>query len=127
MDAMTTALSGDELLTGISVPVAPAECRTVFRELSRRHGDFAIVAVAVQYAPPHLAVAVGGLEAVPRLCRGLMTSLQQGGFAPDRIAELVRAELSDAEPLSDLQADGGYRRLLAGVLLEEALGEVLRP
>jgi CO/xanthine dehydrogenase FAD-binding subunit len=124
-DAMTTVLAADELLTRVSIPIAPRGARTGFRELARRHGDFAIVAVAAQYTPPHLAVAVGGLEAVPRFCAGLVAELAQCGFARDRLGDLVRAELADAQPLSDLQADGEYRRRLAEVLLERTLEDVL--
>jgi carbon-monoxide dehydrogenase medium subunit/2-furoyl-CoA dehydrogenase FAD binding subunit len=126
-DAMTTALAADELLTEIAIPVAPPDGRTAFREMARRHGDFAIVAVATQVAGASLAVAVGGLEAVPRLCRRLSEAFARGGLSCETLAELIRCELADAEPLSDLQADGEFRLHLAAVLLEDVLNEVLTP
>ena len=110
LDAMTTALRSDELLTEIAVPVAPAGTRTSFRELSRRHGDFALVAVAVQRLDDHLTVAVGGLEAVPRYwCE------QQG----------ILQDLKEAVALSDVHASADYRRHLASVLVQDGIDEVM--
>src|SRR5687767_6169949 len=42
----TTAVQPGELLTEIRVPPAPARSGFAFQELSRRHGDFALVGVA---------------------------------------------------------------------------------
>jgi carbon-monoxide dehydrogenase medium subunit/2-furoyl-CoA dehydrogenase FAD binding subunit len=125
VDAMTTDLAADELLTEIAIPVAPQNCRTAFREISRRHGDFAIVAVAAQASIDSFDVAVGGLEAVPRLCRSLRQVDARRYLSRDTIVELIRSELADAEPLSDLHGDGEFRRHLAAVLLEDVLNEVL--
>ena len=125
VDAMTTDLAADELLTEIAIPVAPQNCRTAFREISRRHGDFAIVAVAAQASDDSFGAAVGGLEAVPRLCRSLSTVGARRDLSRDTLAELIRSELADAEPLSDLHADGEFRRHLAAVLLKDVLNEVL--
>ncbi len=123
-DAMTTDLASDEIVTEIAVPCAPPGTRTVFKEMVRRHGDFAIVAVAAQSVEGRLAVAVGGLEASPRLCTQVMDECHGGAPGRSRLASAIRAELADALPLGDLQADGEYRRHLAAVLMEDVLGEV---
>ncbi|MGZ5140482.1 MAG: hypothetical protein ACXWCX_22020, partial [Burkholderiales bacterium] len=107
------------------IPVASQNCRTAFREISRRHGDFAIVAVAAQASDDSFEAAVGGLEAVPRLCRSLRKVDARRYLSRDTIVELIRSELADAEPLSDLHADGEFRRHLAAVLLKDVLNEVL--
>ena len=65
MDAMTTDLAADELITEIAIPVAPQNCRTAFREISRRHGDFAIVAVAAQAS----MIVLGLRSAASKPCR----------------------------------------------------------
>lgn len=78
-DALVSDLASDEVLVEIVIPLAPPSARISFRELSRRHGDFAIVAVAAQYEGRNLSVAVGGLEAVPRLCTQLMDAVRSGG------------------------------------------------
>ena len=127
VDAMVTDLASDELLTEIAVPVAPSRANCSFRELARRAGDFAIVAVAAQFARPQLTVAVGGLEARPRHCHGLVQALCTQDFKRVGLGSLVSAELAGTRPLSDLQASAEYRRHLAAVLLEECLSEVLEP
>lgn len=126
-DAMTTDLAADEMITEVAVPAAPADARVAFRELARRHGDFAIVAAAAQRTAAGLSVAVGGLEAVPRLCRRLTADFAGDPPPRGRWQELIRAELADAVPLADLQADGDYRRHLAAVLLHDVLAEVFAP
>jgi CO/xanthine dehydrogenase FAD-binding subunit len=123
--AMTTDLKADEILTEIALPAAPAGTRSTFCELARRHGDFAIVAVAVQYAPPDLTVAVGGLEAVPRYCAHLVQALRQRKVDRASLRTAIAAALAGAQPLDDLQAGAEYRRHLAAVLLEDAVAEVL--
>ena len=128
--AMTTELAPDEILTEIAVPIAPAGSRCSFRELARRHGDFAIVAVAVQFDRLALSIAIGSLESRPRYCRDLALAIAAQNFSRATLPALISAELSQSEPLSDLAASGDYRRALAAVLLEDCLedclGEVLR-
>lgn len=126
-EAMSTVLATDEIVTDIMIPVAPANSRAAFREIARRQGDFAIVAVAAQFASPHVAVAVGGLEAVPRFCRALSEALSREANLVEQLPALIRTELANAEPLSDLQADADYRHHLATVLLEQIIKEVLVP
>lgn len=123
-DALVTAIEPDEMLTEVVFPATPAGARTVFRELARRHGDFAIVAVAAQRAGDALTVAVGGLEAVPRHCAILIDGLRSDR-SPSRIPALIDAELASVMPLSDLHAGGDYRRSLAATLLGDCLAEVL--
>ena len=108
-----------------AVTVASAGTRCAFRELTRRHGDFAIVSVAVQRAPQSLAIGVGGLEGVPRICSRLAEAILAPGFARSTLPELIRTELKDTDALADLHASADYRRHLAAVLLEECLDEVL--
>src|SRR6266496_6383094 len=45
---LTTVLGPDELLTEIQIPPRPARAGSAFIELARRHGDFALVGVAVE-------------------------------------------------------------------------------
>ena len=125
LDAMVTDIGADEILTEIAIPLAPAAARCEFRELARRHGDFAMVAVACQHAPATLAIAIGGLEAVPRRCGELESSLAGYRAAPADLPARIEAALVATAPLSDLQASGDYRRQLAAVLLEDVLKAVL--
>jgi len=123
LGALATDVAAGELLVEIILPVAVAGTRCAFRELARRRGDFALVAVAAQRTYDRLAVCIGGLEAVPRRCTGLSTRLALEDL--DARADAIGRELASVTPLADLHASGDYRRHLAAVLLEDCLREVL--
>lgn len=124
-DALVTALADDELLVEASVPVAEAGARFAFRELSRRHGDFALVAVAVERRPSGaVSAAVGGLTGRPHFCAGLADAPGAARHDEARLAALIDTELAGLAPLSDVHASGDYRRHVAGVVLADCLAEV---
>lgn len=125
LGALTTAIEADEILVEVVMRCAPPGARCVFRELARRHGDFALVAVAAQIAGADLRIAVGGLEAQPRRCGTLAATLTETGFSPEAIERAIRRELDDVDPLSDIHASGGYRVELAAALMAECLAEIL--
>ncbi len=57
---MLTARADDELIEGISLPIV-RDGRFAFREVARRHGDFAIVACAAMRTSAGVRLAVGGV------------------------------------------------------------------
>ncbi len=127
--ALTTALAGDEVLCEIVVPKAHQAARTSFRELSRRHGDFAIASAAAQLSDvdgkPTLVGSIGGISETPHACAAL-GRLSLGGMAQDHeIEAAVTEELDAIELLSDIYAGADYRRQVAAVLLGDCLREVL--
>src|SRR5262245_2641010 len=68
---MSTALTGDDLLPEVSLPIPPADTRCGFYEFNRRAGDFALAMALVTYrtesgAIREARVAVGGVEPQPR-------------------------------------------------------------
>ena len=90
-----TALKEGELITAVDFPAAKAGDRSVFLELARRHGDYAIVGLAVhnrRFVAPALTVAEGVPTAVVALAHDPQTS---GGLlaavAPDELDDTVRA------------------------------------
>ncbi len=127
----TTCVQADQLLLEVRVPVLPPRTGYAFVELARRHGDFALGAVACT-----LTLADDGTVAGTRL--GLvgvgMTPVRATeaehvlrGEAPTpalfaRAAEAVRQAIM---PDGDVHASGEYRQHLAGVLTEQALGRAL--
>lgn len=119
--ALTTCLAPDEIMTAIAFPAAAPGTRAAFQELARRRGDFAIIAVAAQRASGTWRIAVGGLEAVPRLCAILAAHLQGGGG----LASGIQAELAAAEPLQDAQVDAAFRLQLARTLLSDCLAPLV--
>jgi CO/xanthine dehydrogenase FAD-binding subunit len=128
----TTSLAADELLTEIRVPAWPAGTRSSFQEVSRRRGDFAMVAVAavvtvsdgvVTRAGVALAGAAPGTLQAPSVVDGLV------GREPDArtIAELSEDFAAHLDPPPDNHGPVEYRRHLARLLLERALTEATAP
>ena len=102
-------------------------CGSAFTEISRRHGDFALVAAAAQ-------IAVDGNGTCTRASFGLAG----GGYIPmafpDLAARLIGTKLEDEvvqavvndaatafDPGGDLHASPEYRRQLATVLATRML------
>ena len=112
----TTALEPDELLSEVRFPAWPAGRRFDFQEVSRRHGDFAIVGAAVLYDAPAARVVVFGAEDAPRL-------FVLSGKTP---AEAARAAAKEIAPRSDHHARADYRRELVEVLTRRALEKVMQ-
>ena len=113
---LMSALDEDELITSVSFPV-PA--RWGFAEFARRHGDFALVSVAVAEVAGEVAIALGGVGGVPVRAVAGERELARGGSV-DEVVAAVRAEL---RPTGDLHGSADYRRALAGALVRRALGQ----
>jgi CO/xanthine dehydrogenase FAD-binding subunit len=123
--AMTTTLRPGELLVEIRVP--PAEPRTgwAFQEISRRHGDFALIGVAALLTlhgdGSIQRVRLVFTGATPHCARKIEVELTgqrpESGLFRDA-AERAAAEL---EPDSDIHASAEYRREVAKVLARRAL------
>ena len=124
---LQTSLTSTELLTEAWFPVAPPRSGAAFIEVSRRHGDFALVGVAVQLtlhengaiAAAHLVFM--GVAATP--VRTLAAESFLLDKQPDEEAFTAAAELivSDLDPDTDLHASAEYRRDVAVVLVNRAL------
>lgn len=62
---LSTARAPDELVEDVRFPVAPRSSRFAFAEFALRHGDFALVAVAVARDGQGLRLGVGGVADRP--------------------------------------------------------------
>ena len=126
LDTMTVDLDGTELLTEIVLPKLPAQTGWGFEEIVRRHGDFALVAVAatltlsgseiVQARIALTGVAPTSLRAAE--AESLLVGREFDENLSRRAIEAVREAIS---PETDLHASADYRRHLAGVLTGRAL------
>lgn len=63
---LSTARRADELLESVSFPLVQPGERQGFAEFARRHGDFALVALAASVTRERIRLAVGGVEDRPR-------------------------------------------------------------
>jgi aerobic carbon-monoxide dehydrogenase medium subunit len=116
-----TALSAQELLVAVELPVAQRNSAHFFFEFARRHGDYAIAGLAAQ------AIVEGGGFTDLRLVFFAVGDRPLLAKAANKLVNVVvtPAVLSDAsaalgeelEPQGDQQASASMRRHLAKVLL----------
>ncbi len=62
---MATAIESGEMLTAVRFPVARPGTAAAFREVSQRHGDFAMVALAAVGGADGVRIGVGGVAETP--------------------------------------------------------------
>lgn len=125
---MMTAIRPDECLEEIRWPIWP-ERRTgsAFVEVSRRHGDFAIVAAAAQVAVDdsgrctRVSFGIGGAGPAPVAFPKLAARLVGTGLENDAVQSAVHEAAAALEPGTDTHATAAYRRHLARVLAARVL------
>jgi CO/xanthine dehydrogenase FAD-binding subunit len=124
VDVMTTVLEPGELLVEIRVPQRASRTGWGFQEVSRRHGDFALVAVAGVIAladdgridklrlvftgtTPHLSIKAEALR----------------GQKPDSalFSDIAKAAAAELDTESDIHASSEYRREVSQVLARRVL------
>ena len=123
-----TALEPGELLTAVELPAPLPRAGWAFEEMARRHGDYALVGVAVS-----LALGARGECAAVRIA---LLSVGDGPVLAARAAGALLGQLPTAEaigaaadlagsddidPPADIHATAAYRRKLAKVLTRRAL------
>jgi len=114
-DMLTTARAPDELITAVRFPVIEGK-GTAFNEIARRHGDFAIIAVAAIADQRGAAVlGVGGMTGRP-MVRAI------NGDAADAVA----AWAEEFEGYEDLHASAAMRRDLFRHLAPQVIAEARR-
>ncbi|MBI2179767.1 MAG: xanthine dehydrogenase family protein subunit M [Deltaproteobacteria bacterium] len=128
-DLMTTHIDEDEVLTQVSFPLAPPRSGWGFRELCIRHGDFAIVAAAVQltvgedgrFSDARVAVSGGGPKPL-RIHQAEQALVGQEGNG--KVFEEAAACVPDTvRPLADQKGSEAYRREMARVFVRRALDD----
>src|SRR5262249_55870093 len=124
---LTTALEPDEILTEVCFPHPPTGTGWCFMEESRRHGDFAMVGVAVLLTLDaarqctQVAVALCGVGDRPHKVAAAPTLLLGHALDEARLRDMAQAAASEIEPDSDLHASAEFRRHLSAVLTQRAL------
>ncbi len=124
-----TALSAQELLVAVELPVAQKNSGYFFDEFARRHGDYAIVGLAAQaivkdgiFADLRLAFfAVGDRPALARAAARLVGN----PVTPAILSEASVALSAELDPQEDQQASASMRRHLAKVLLVRCVSALL--
>jgi 2-furoyl-CoA dehydrogenase FAD binding subunit len=114
---MATTRADDELIEAVSLPVTGKHC--AFREVARRHGDFAIVACAAVATDSGVRLAVGGVADVPAT-RDLP---RLEGSALD---DALNAFAYELDARDDVHATARYRRDLVRMIGRDLVREVLQ-
>jgi CO/xanthine dehydrogenase FAD-binding subunit len=124
---LTTAVEPAELLVEVRLPVAPPRTGTAFVEVSRRHGDFALVGVAASVTLDASGVCTGcalaltGVGPTPVVARDAAATLIGVVPTPAAFDEAGRRAAAGLRPDGDLHASSEYRTHVAGVLTRRAL------
>ncbi len=125
---MTTTLQPDECLEEIQWPIwRSRRTGSAFLEVSRRHGDFAMVAAAAQVALDEAGVCtratfgVGGAAPVPVAFPELARRLVGNRLDKALLQDVAQDAAALLEPGADSHASADYRRHLAGVLVTRVI------
>ena len=118
LEMLTTAREPEELITAVRFPL-PSEKQIAFREVARRHGDFAIIAIAaIVEGQNKVRLGVGGMSGRP-------TVRQISANGDAAIRDAVEKLASELEGYEDIHASARMRRdllrRLGPLIVQEAL------
>lgn len=128
---LTTSVEPGELLTELRFPARAASgAGSGVMELTRRHGDFALVGLAgqVQLVSKTIASArlcAFGVDEVPRRMTEVEHLLEGEAPSAGLVAEAAAAAADAVDPPSDMHASASYRRDMTGVITRRLLAQVL--
>jgi len=124
-----TALSPDELLIAVELPVEPTNSAHFFHEFARRHGDYAIAGLAAQavmssnvFADLRVAFFAVGDRPVLALAANRLVNVS---ITPAVLSEASAALAEELDPQEDQQASASMRRHLAQVLMQRCVSTLL--
>lgn len=100
---LTTSRRPDEMIVSAHFPRPPAGSKTAFREIARRHGDFAIVSLACIAQGASLRLAVGGVADAP-------IAVDLADVSPDTLPAQLNALAWRLRGYDDIHATARYRR-----------------
>ncbi len=125
---LTSALDPSEILVEARIPILPAKTGWSFMELSRRHGDFGIVAVATlltleQGICRGASIALGGVAQTPLRAKAAEQLLTGQKMTDALIAQAAAKAAEGTEPESDYHASAEYRKEMAQVFTRRSLKE----
>jgi len=124
-----TALSSQELLVAVELPVGRTNSSHYFHEFARRHGDYAIAGLAAHaivegdvFADLRLGFfAVGDRPILAKAASQLIDVSINSAV----LTEVAAALADEIDPQSDQQASASMRRHLAKVLLARGVSALL--
>jgi len=123
---LTTSRRPDELLLEVRFPAAARGTGVSFQEVARRHGDFAIVGLAVSLVLSggvisDARLAFAGLSYVPARATAAEDLLTGERPSAELFDEAARRATGDIDPPADLHGSPDYRKTVAAALVRRGL------
>ena len=128
---LTTAIQPGELLVETEIPVPSPKNGYGVREISRRHGDFALVLVIALIEVSdddkckNVRIVIGGVSDTPLRARQAEAYLLGRPVTEEALAQAASLAAEECEPETDLHATADYRREMVQVLGRKALEDAL--
>ena len=124
-----TARRDDEMIVEVLFPATRDDDIFGFSELSRRHGDFAVVGVAVRARRAggglsELSVVIFGSEPRPLLSTVAQAARVEAGMTDAALRRLADAIADEMEPIDNHQGRGETKRRQAAVLLARTFADM---
>ncbi len=114
---MATLREDDEMIEAVSVPILHSGC--AFREVARRHGDFAIVACAAVRTADGVRLAVGGVADRP-------VAREYSRLEGSALDDAMNGFAYELDARDDVHATARYRRDLVRMIGRDLVKEVLQ-
>ena len=118
-DVLTTACEPDEMIVAVRFPIHASGEGCAFTEFGIRHGDFAIVAVAVLASATGLRVGIGGCSDRPHV-------VELPPLAGDALVQEMNALAWSLPFDDDHHASARYRRDLVRILGRKTVEAAVR-
>jgi aerobic carbon-monoxide dehydrogenase medium subunit len=123
---LATSRRPDELLTEVRFPAAGPGTGVAFLEVARRHGDFAIVGLAVSLTLAggvisDARLAFAGVSDVPVRVAEAEDLLTGERPSAELFAEAARVATAALDPPADLNGSSEYRKQVAAALVRRGL------
>ena len=121
-----TSRRPDELLVQVRFPTAKPGTGVSFQEVARRHGDFAIVGLAVSLTLSDGTIsdarlAFAGLSDLPVRATAAEDLLVGERPSAELFDEAARRATDDVNPPADLNGSSDYRKTIAAALVRRGL------
>jgi CO/xanthine dehydrogenase FAD-binding subunit len=131
LGALSVDLGAQDIVTEIAFPKLPTNTGWGFEEVARRHGDFALAAVAATLTVSdgritQARIAMTGVDETAKRADDAEAMLLGQALAPPLRDAAIDALRSSVAPNTDLHASADYRRHLVGVLAGRALDAAWR-
>ena len=118
LGALQTCRQSNEFIEAVEFPIRGPHAGFGFSEYGYRHGDFAVVAVAVIKEDDHWTIGFGGIDDVVKVYKCVASSLDEANqFIDDLAAEI--------EVREDPTATSGLRRHLMRTLGKRACQQAI--